>query len=177
MDVIVERADIGCADRGALRVPVSDLAQRVERGPDEAGVECSGRRRLLGQKLLLERAIFDAQVGLQQIGNGQAGVGRELLRYPLTIGVGKFVALHQRDGVIASRKGFDLGEEALQVGGAIGDAIVIPGGRRIRRQRDDVGQIDAWIQLRVVGDEIPVEDVRQQDQPVEVDVALLQSKR
>jgi len=50
--------------------------------------------------------------------------------------------------------------------------FVIPGGRRVGRQHGLIGKIDARIARRAVGAQIEIEDLREQDDPVEIDCAV-----
>src|SRR3546814_19841553 len=52
-----------------------------------------------------------------------------------------------------------------------------PGGRGIARQRHDIRQVDPRIDLGIVGDQVPVQDVGEQDHAIEVDVLPLQPER
>ena len=54
---------------------------------------------------------------------------------------------------------------------------MVPGGRRIGRQRQSIGQVDAGISPRRVDVRGEIEDLRQQDHPVQVDALLLQDVR
>src|SRR6185312_4735897 len=65
--ICVEGGDIGGADGGALRIVIADFAERVESRAGEAGVERPGGQLLINQQFLLEGAVFDAQIGFQQI--------------------------------------------------------------------------------------------------------------
>src|SRR5271169_5295636 len=51
-------------------------------------------------------------------------------------------------------------------------APVVPGCRRVTRKRQLIGKIDARIELRTVGAEVEIQNLRQQDDPVEIDVAI-----
>ena len=74
-DVAVPRGQVGGADRVALRVPVGHLGERIERRPEEARVQRSRREFPLAEQLLLERAIFDSKIRLQQVWHGEPGKG------------------------------------------------------------------------------------------------------
>ena len=50
--------------------------------------------------------------------------------------------------------------------------MVIPGCRRISRKRQLIGKIDARIELRTIGAEVEIQNLRQQDDPVEIDIAV-----
>ena len=79
----------------------------------------------------------------------------------------------QRRRVFAHRETFDrLHERGEIVRLLAGKLVVIPRRRRIGRQRDLVGQVDAGIVFGPVDRQIEVQDLRQQDHAVEVDVVL-----
>ena len=60
-------------------------------------------------------------------------------------------------------------EKRGKVGRAFaGKLVMIPGGRGISWEGDDVGQVDAGIEVRDVVEEIEVEDLREQDDAVEI---------
>ena len=50
-----------------------------------------------------------------------------------------------------------------------GELVVVPGGCGIGRQRGLVRQIDAGIARRTIGTQIEIEDLGEQDHPVEID--------
>jgi len=66
----------------------------------------------------------------------------------------------------------DLLQEPRQVPGAARHLMVIPRRRRVGGKRQLVGKIDARVELRTVGADIEIQNLRQQDDTVEVDVAV-----
>ncbi len=76
--VIIERGNVGGADRGCLRIVARFLAERVERGAGEARVEAAGGHIHIALERFLEFAAIDAQVGFLDVFDGQAGVLMQL---------------------------------------------------------------------------------------------------
>jgi hypothetical protein len=98
---------------------------------------------LIAEQLVLKFAANDAEVGLEQVVDGEAGVGVQLLGNSLLVGLGELIALCQRSEVGAGGKGFDLFEEGLEAACRLGQLVVIDGDGGVGGQREGVGEVIA----------------------------------
>ena len=76
--------------------------------------------------------------------------GNVLLRDGGTARSIKFRARGERGQVIAERERLDFLEEGREFGTRLRQALVVPGRRRVGRQRERVGLVDARIELRLI---------------------------
>ena len=86
-------------------------------------------------------------------------------------------AAQKRLRIGRGREMLDLQKKRPQFLRLIGNLVMIPRRRRIGRQRDDVRLVDRGIQLRIVRQQVPVQNVGEQDDAVQIDVMLLQRQR
>src|SRR5208282_5864464 len=107
------------------------FAQGIERRSGEARVEPACGRISIGLQVLLELAPVDAQVGLLDVGNRQPRVLMELLRDLVPPGWAQMRAFAERNQIFAQRKVLDLLEKRLKLRRIAGQAMMIPGRRRI----------------------------------------------
>src|SRR6185437_16089440 len=128
--IVVERTYIGAADRSRLRIVIGLLVERIDRGPREARVEASGGRLRIVLQVLLEHAAVDAQIGLQDVPDRQAGIVVQLLRdYVALLIVERRTGL-QRQSIIAHRKVLHLAQELAQIVRLLARQLVVIPGRR-----------------------------------------------
>src|SRR6516164_7826136 len=78
----------------------------------------------------------------------------------------------ERECIVVHGEVLDLGDERLQVGIGSGQLVVIPRACRISGKVELVGDIDAGVDVGNVGVKREVQNLRQQDNAVEVDVPL-----
>ena len=168
--VVVPCRDVGRTDRADERIVLRLLAQEVEARAGVAGVDPPGSQAAGQLQLLRELPAADPEVGLEQVVDRQAQVTGESLGNLLARGRLQSSALLQRRGIVAERELLDFPQERLELGRArAGQAVVVPRGGGHRRQRRDVGGVDARVEARAIYREIEVEDRRQQDHAVQVD--------
>ncbi len=77
-------------------------------------------------------------------------------------------ARRERFGVFAQGKILDFVEQGLERSRLIRQFMVIPGRRRVGRQRQNIGQIDTRIELGCVRTVVEIQDLRQQDDAVQI---------
>src|SRR6185437_3146640 len=146
--------------------------QRVHGWTRETGVEAAGGQVRVDLQLLLELRAAYAQVRFLDVGDRQPRIVVELLGNRVELILGQARARIERIGVVAHRELLDFFEEALEVGGLRGELVVIPGGGCERRQHDLVGHLDAGIRVGKIRGQIEVEDLRKQDDAVEIDAVI-----
>src|ERR1700728_2515500 len=78
----------------------------------------------------------------------------------------------ERARVVAHGELFDLGEQRLEIGVRTWQLLVEPGSGRIGGERGLVRQVDSGVVGRTVGTQVEVQDLRKQDDAVQVDRAL-----
>jgi hypothetical protein len=78
----------------------------------------------------------------------------------------------QCECIFARRETLDLVDERCNILGRIGQLVVIPRRRRIGRERELIRNVDARIVFGLIRAEIKIQDLRQQDDSVEIDRAF-----
>ena len=136
-----------------------------------ARVETAGGHAFVELELFGEFAAGDAEVSAEEVVDGKAGVAVEFFGYGLTLSVGKFAALKEGGHVVAQRVFLHFFEEGLEGWGLGGKLVVIPGRRGEGRKGEGVGLIHAGIGGGAVDAVVEGEDLREQDDSIEVDAA------
>ena len=77
--IVVERGDVGRAQRGGLRIIVGTLSQGIEVGSGKAGIEPPGGQAGIALQRLAKLAAVDAQIRLENVFDGKPGVLVQLL--------------------------------------------------------------------------------------------------
>src|SRR6185437_16831583 len=97
-------------------------------GAGEAGVETSRGEVVVHLKIFGKAAAADAKVGAHEVFNRESGVFVQLFGNGFFVGFRKVGALLERVRVVAHGEGLHLLEEGEQLGGLIGQLVVVPGG-------------------------------------------------
>jgi hypothetical protein len=111
--IIVEAGDVGRADRRDEGIVIGFLAEGVEVGAREAGIDAARRRVLVVLQVLGELAARDAQIGLLDVVDREPGIFMQLLGDRGAFGVGQVGALLQGEGIVRGGELLDLVEEGL----------------------------------------------------------------
>ena len=170
--VIVERGNIRRGNCRRLRIVFRLFAERIKGRAGEARIEAAGGQPVFILQVLLKFSAIDAQVRLLDISGRQAGVLVQLFDDGPTLVGGKGRAGLERDGVVVHGEVLDLGNERLQIRVRLGQPVVIPGAGGIGGKVELVGDIDAGIAIGEIGIQREVQDLREQDDAVEIDVAF-----
>ena len=125
-------------------------------------------------QVLLELAAVDAQIGLQDVPDRQAGEVVQLAarsrRAACAVSAAPACSASAYSPI--AKCSTVVHEVAQVVRLLAGKLVVIPGRRRIGRQRELIGQVDAGIEFGPSALQIEIQDLRQQDHAVEVDVVV-----
>src|SRR5208282_3227215 len=148
------------------------FAEGIKGGAGEARIQASGGQALFILQVLFEFSAVDAQVGLFDISRGQPRVLMKLFHDGVTLIGGQRSAGFERESVVVHGEVFDFREQRLQIRVRLEQLFVIPRGCGICGKNELVGGIDAGIDLGKVGVEREVQDLRQQDDAVEIDAAV-----
>lgn len=168
MEIVEERRRERRSDGRGEWIVVRVLAQRVEAGAGEAGVEDAEGQVLAPQQLLGELARSDPQLRLLHVVGGETGVLMDLLGDRVALRGGERVSLQQRRGVVSEREGAHLGEEGLERVGPPRQGVVVPGRRGEARQGQRIGFVVAGERV----DRLEVDPHRKQDDAVERHVGV-----
>ena len=168
-DVVVEERDVGGGDGRALRIVFCALAQRVEIRAGEASVETAGGQFAILLEGLFEFAAVDAEIGAEQVVDWQADVVVQLFGDGLLFIRGDVGTESESVGVGAHGEVFDLFQEGLEGGRLLGKLFVIPGCGGVGGQGEHVGKVDAGVCAGAIDVGGEVEDLRKQNDAVEVD--------
>ena len=174
--VLVEGGGVGRGDGLALGVVVGVGAEGVEIWAFVAGVEstCGG---LVGElEVLAEGSAGDAKVGAEEIVDRKAGVAVKLFGDGLLPCLRELRALKERGHIVAESVLLDLGEERLQGGGLRRQLVVVERAGGVGGQGKRVGLIDAGVPLGPVDAVVEAEDLREQDDAVEIDIAQIRAE-
>ena len=172
--VLVDGGVVGGGCGGAEGIVLGLFAEGIDVRALVAGVETAGGDAHLGLQLFGELAAGDAEVGLDPVGGGNAGVAFELCGDFFLLRVGQVGALQEGRGVGAEGELLHFFQEGFELGGLVGDAVVIPGGGGHGGQGEEVAVVGAGIAVRAVGARVEAEDLREEDGAVEIELALQQ---
>ena len=115
-----------------------------------AGVEAAGGSVSSILSSCGEWPADDAEVGFEEVVDGQAGVGVKFFGDGLPLGVGELGALEERGHVVAEGVFLDFSEEGLEGGRLVGELVVVPGGGGVGGQREGVSLVDAGVGVGAV---------------------------
>ena len=166
--IAVHRGGIGAVDGVETGIIIRLLARRVIILAGIAGIEAADAHAPVAQQFLVEAAGRNAQFGMIHERFGQAGQPCQFRPHARAFLGRELVALEQRCGIGADGEGAGLLRGFRHGRGRIAHALVIPGGRRHRRQVDDIGH---FIALHL-GRGAEVEDGRDQDDAVDRDIII-----
>ena len=144
-NIVVEQRYVCRGDSRALRIVFGALAQRVQIGAGEAGVEPAGGQVLVFLQGFLKLPAVDAEVGPQQVRDSQASVFVQLFGDGLLFLGGNVCALGERMGVRAHGIFFDVFKERFQGSGLLGQFLVVPGRGGVGGQCLRIRQVHAGI--------------------------------
>ena len=142
-----------------MRIVFGALAEWVEAGARETGVQSAGGEAFVVLEGFLEFAAADTEVGLEQIGDRQAGVLVQLFRDGLLFFGADVGSLAKGMRVGAHGEVFHFFQEWLQGRRLRGKLLVIPAGGGVGGQGENVGQVNAGVEAGTVDVGGEVEDL------------------
>ena len=148
------------------------MTQRIDVGAGKARIQAAGGDAVPALQCLAELTAVDSEVRLDDVVDRQSGKAMQLIGDRTLLRGAQFRTRRQCPAVVPHGEALDRGQEAVEITLLSRQLVVIPGGRAVGRQGDLVREVDARVVGGRIGAQVEVQDLRQQDDTIEIDAAL-----